>query len=69
MVFLYPDKAVGVAGRELQDLPLSVGNTIVQGTFPQQQFFSRYDRTVLNTDSVIFGKATAQINIEKEFDQ
>ncbi|MFA6451048.1 MAG: SpoIVB peptidase S55 domain-containing protein [bacterium] len=65
--FTYPDKSVGIGGRELQDLPLSVGNTYTQGAFPQQALFGRYGRAVLKTDNVIYGGATAQITIDKEF--
>jgi hypothetical protein len=67
--FIYPDKSIGAGGSELQDLPLSVGNTYVQGPAPQLLLFGHYDRAVLKTGNVIYGKATAQITIEKEYDR
>ncbi len=65
--FAYPEKSVGVGGVELQNLPASVGNTLMQGPSPQRSLFGRYDRSVLLTDSIMYGKAVVQINVDKEF--
>jgi len=65
--FVYPDKALGVGGVELQNLPASVGNTLMQGPAPQRSMFGGYDRSVLLADSVIYGKVVLQIKVDKEF--
>jgi hypothetical protein len=69
VTFTYPDKGMGVGGRELLDLPASVDNTLMQGPIPRSLLFGNYQRAVLKTDCVVYGRATAQITVGKEFEK
>jgi len=67
---VYPDKAVGLEGRELQNLPLTTTGAIVQGADLARMSFSRFEKiSVARLDGVISGAASVPITIEKEFQQ
>lgn len=67
--FTYPETAIGVEGRELQNLPPSILNSYIDGPKTQQFSFGRYKRLIYNTDRVVFGTARVIVNIEKEYQQ
>ncbi|HOO57394.1 MAG TPA: SpoIVB peptidase S55 domain-containing protein [bacterium] len=65
--FVYEENALAVRGRELKALPGSVGNTFDIGYDAKRKPFNRYERELIETDKVMFGKAIMSMNIEKEF--
>jgi hypothetical protein len=63
---VYPEQAIGVEGRELQNLPASVIDQFTGVLDPESKPFSRYRRLIFKTDRVVYGSWKTTVNIEKE---
>ncbi len=69
VTFIQQDKGLGINGSELRDLPITVNSALTQTALPMASPFSNYRRASLRTPYIVYGRAAAQINIEKEFDK